>query len=65
MTININDDQVNFIKNIDLAELCITSEVNIIKTNDKEIKVETIKAEGKKCPICWKISKDRCQRHST
>ena len=65
LTININNEQSNFIENIDLAELCITSEVNIIKTNDKEIKVETIKAEGKKCPICWKISKDRCQRHST
>jgi len=65
LTININNEQSKFIENIDLAELCITSEVNIIKTNDKEvIKVETKKAEGEKCPICWKISKDRCQRHA-
>ena len=64
LTININDEQVNFIENIDLAELCITSEVNIIKTNDKKIKVETKKATGKKCPVCWKISKKECQRHT-
>ena len=64
LTININKEQLNFIENIDLAELCITSEVNIIKTNDKEIKVETKKAEGEKCPICWKISKNGCQRHA-
>jgi isoleucyl-tRNA synthetase len=64
LTININNEQSNFIENIDLAELCITSEVNIIITNDKEIKVKTKKAEGEKCPICWKISKDGCQRHT-
>ena len=64
LTININNEQSDFIENIDLAELCITSVVNIIKTNDKEIKVETVKAVGEKCPICWKISKDECQRHA-
>jgi isoleucyl-tRNA synthetase len=64
LIININDEQFNFIEDIDLAELCITSEVSIIKTNDKEIKVETKKAEGEKCPVCWKISKDECQRHA-
>ena len=63
LIININNERSNCIENIDLAELCITSEVNIIKTNDKEIKVETKKAEGEKCPTCWKISKDGCQRH--
>jgi isoleucyl-tRNA synthetase len=64
LTINLNNEKFIFIENIDLAELCITSEVNVIKTNDKEIKVETKKAVGEKCPICWKISKDGCQRHS-
>ena len=64
LSISVNNEQSKFIENVDLAELCITSEVNIIKTNDKEIKVKTKKAEGKKCPICWKISKDECQRHT-
>ena len=63
LTISINNGQSNLIENIDLAELCITSGVNIIKTNDKEIQIETKKAEGEKCPVCWKISKDACQRH--
>jgi len=25
--------------------------------------VETSKAEGEKCPVCWKISKEKCKRH--
>ena len=34
--------------------------------NDDEqsdILVETKKASGNKCPICWKISVDPCERH--
>jgi isoleucyl-tRNA synthetase len=64
LLISINNEQSNFIEDIDLAELCITSEANIIITNDKEIKVETQKAVGEKCPVCWKISKEGCQRHT-
>ena len=30
--------------------------------SEKEIKVLTQKATGKKCPICWKISVEGCQR---
>ena len=30
---------------------------------DKIIEVETKKAEGQKCPVCWKIYKDKCPRH--
>ena len=29
----------------------------------EEISVQTFKAEGKKCNICWKIRKDKCERH--
>ena len=52
-------------KNFDFAELCITSEaeIEIAKNLDEEILVETIKAEGKKCKICWKIRKGKCERH--
>jgi len=63
LTIKMNDEQFNYLRNIDLAELCITSQVKIVKTNDKEIKVETAKAKGEKCPICWKIIQGGCQRH--
>ena len=26
--------------------------------------IETIKAKGNKCPVCWKINKVKCERHS-
>ena len=26
--------------------------------------IETVKAEGNKCPVCWKINKVKCARHS-
>ena len=32
------------------------------KNSSKEINVETAKAEGNKCPVCWKVSKDKCVR---
>jgi len=65
LLISINSDHLNFIENVDLAELCITSEAKIVVTKNKETKVETRKAVGNKCPVCWKISKDKCQRHAT
>ena len=46
--------------------ICITSgaDVNKIKKDDgEEIIVETKKAEGEKCSVCWKIKKDKCERH--
>ena len=30
---------------------------------EDEIKVETSKAKGKKCKICWKIREETCERH--
>ena len=63
--IKLNKEMYEFAKNFDFAEICITSEAEIIldeKLND-EIDVETIKAEGKKCKVCWKIVKDKCERH--
>ena len=34
------------------------------KSNTEEVTIETTKAEGDKCPICWKISNEKCKRHS-
>ena len=34
------------------------------RTIEDEILVETKKAEGNKCPICWKISASPCKRHN-
>ena len=52
-------------KNIDFAELCITSEAQISedKKISEDISVITFKAEGQKCHVCWKIKKSKCERH--
>ena len=55
---------IKFTKGVDLSELCITSDAKIEKSKSDEIVVKTIKAEGQKCPVCWKISKNQCERHS-
>mgnify|MGYP003304423992 CR=1 FL=1 len=54
-------------RDIDFAELCITSaaEVLLNKNDGEEINVETTKAEGNKCNVCWKIRKGECERHGS
>ncbi len=67
LTINLNNKLMKLAKGIDFSELCITSSAKIkeLKKGDSdEIKIETIKAEGNKCPVCWKINKNKCERHS-
>ncbi len=63
--IKVKDKFFNFGKNIDFSELCITSYAKLVHDEkiEENIEVETIKAEGNKCPICWKIRKDKCERH--
>ncbi len=64
LIINLNEKMIKLTKNVDFSELCITSNAKINKIESNEILVETIKAEGKKCPVCWKINKNSCERHS-
>ena len=66
LIIYMNESLINLSKEIDFSELCITSDVKIEKikdNNSEEIIVETFKAKGNKCPICWKISTKPCNRH--
>jgi isoleucyl-tRNA synthetase len=63
LTINLNKKIIELTKNVDFSELCITSGTKIQKSNSDEITAEAIKAEGQKCPVCWKINKDECERH--
>jgi isoleucyl-tRNA synthetase len=63
LTINLNEKMIEMTKGIDFSELCITSAAEIKKNSSEEVTVVTKKAEGKKCPVCWKISKNNCQRH--
>ena len=61
---HLNKDNLEIAKNIDLSELCITSSVKVEKIEDNEILVETKKAKGTKCPVCWKIIEGKCSRQS-
>ena len=63
LVIKINDQISKIIKGIDLSELCITSSVIIENINNEELTVTTNKAKGDKCPVCWKISSEPCERH--
>ena len=63
--IKLNKELYEIAKSYDFAEICITSssEISIDNNSNNEIKVETFKAEGKKCEVCWKINKGKCERH--
>jgi isoleucyl-tRNA synthetase len=59
------DKKLNDIsKDVDFSELCITSSAEVSYFENTETKVQTTKAEGSKCPVCWKLSVDPCPRHS-
>ena len=64
LKIKLDKKKMDLIKNIDLAELCIISSIDIEESKDSSIEVETKKALGNKCPVCWKISQKPCVRHS-
>ena len=64
LIINLNEKIIEITKDVDFSELCITSGAEIIKSKSEDITVTTVKAEGEKCPVCWKINKNQCERHS-
>ena len=61
--IKLNQEKLQIVEGIDLSELCITSYAKILEHKDDSIKVNTIKAKGNKCPVCWKIIDGKCLRH--
>jgi isoleucyl-tRNA synthetase len=63
LKIYLDQNKKDLCKDIDFAELCITSIAKIVVSNGNKIKVETTKAEGTKCEVCWKISQLPCERH--
>jgi isoleucyl-tRNA synthetase len=66
LTIHLNEKLIELVKGTDFSELCITSGAKIEKINESDseaIVVKTIKAEGQKCPVCWKINIKPCERH--
>ena len=65
LKIKLNDKYKDIVKNIDFSELCITSNAEITFSEKIEIEVNTSKAKGVKCPVCWKINPNSCVRHPT
>ena len=63
LTIHLDEKSLEVVKGIDLSELCITSLAEIKNASEENIRVETNKAEGEKCPVCWKINIKSCERH--
>ncbi len=65
INLSLNKELFNKFKNFNFEELLITSKVNIFieNTQEFEFKAVTNKAQGKKCPVCWKIRENKCERH--
>ncbi len=64
LTISLNKKTMDFTKGIDFSELCITSAAKVLESNSDDVKVTTVKANGEKCSVCWKISNTVCKRDS-
>jgi len=65
LVIELDKKSLEKVKDIDLSELCITSSAEIKDGVFDKISVETKKAIGVKCPVCWKINELSCPRHDT
>ena len=63
--VKLDNNYYNLANKYDFSEICITSgaEIFLDKKSKEEIEVETFKAEGEKCNVCWKIRKDKCEKH--
>ena len=64
LKINLDKKLSEITEKLDFAELCITSSAEVFYNENSEINVQTIKASGTKCPVCWKITEKACSRHS-
>ena len=61
--ITANKKNFELLKDLDLAEYFITSKAEKFLSKDsEEISIKVKKAEGKKCPRCWKILENKCLR---
>ncbi len=63
--IKLNKQLYKKFHNFDFEELLITSKVDVYEDNSIQdiFEASTSKANGKKCPVCWKIREKECERH--
>ena len=60
--IHANEKKFNLLEGLDLEEYFITSRAKKIKDISSELKIIVKKANGSKCPRCWKILENKCTR---
>jgi len=63
LVIKLDKKLFKIVENVDFTELCITSDAKTEITDSNEVSAIATKAIGEKCPICWKINKNGCERH--
>jgi len=63
--LSVDQNKFDLLKNLDLAEYLITSKAEKVLSEDKEMKIQVNKAKGNKCPRCWKILEQSCDRCSS
>ncbi|MDD3626139.1 MAG: isoleucine--tRNA ligase [bacterium] len=56
--LNLTPDYKEILKDFDLREFLIVSQLKLDFNSDSEITIDVKKASGEKCPRCWKISQD-------
>jgi isoleucyl-tRNA synthetase len=64
LKINLDKKLNEISKDVDFSELCITSSAEVSYLENSAIEVQTSKAEGSKCQVCWKINKKGCSREA-
>ena len=52
----------NLLEGLNLEEYFITSKAKKIKDTNNKLRIFVKKANGNKCPRCWKIVEDKCLR---
>ena len=62
LQINLDKKLYEITQNVDFSELCITSSAEVLYNDNSKISVQTTKATGSKCSICWKITEKGCSR---
>ena len=59
-----NKENLDLLKNLDLPEYFITSKAKALENTQENgnLVIKVKKTEGEKCPRCWKILENNCQR---
>ncbi len=63
--LTVDKKKFELLKDLDLAEYLITSKAEKTLSQSGNLKIEVNKAKGNKCPRCWKILEQKCNRCST